>query len=215
MKTHYTFAIVTVLFSSTLIPAQASDFSHKYQLCMAWYKDATGRDPPPSGYGEFGTFENWWRKENGKLYGPGCRQWAAHPNPNELAEFERAYGNHRKASVNNDAAAIIITGLASGFLGGMISNQGGGAARTPQAYSRQVGLRPTVRSPANQSLQTTPRIGAPIVQRSGGLAGSQGRAGTPLGYIRGSNGQRIPYYRKRPCLTTVQTGLTSYACTNY
>src|SRR5262249_20722040 len=35
----------------------------------------------------------------------------------------------------------------------------------------------------------------------------------PLGYITQPNGQKDPYYATPPCLTTRQTGPTSYECT--
>ena len=132
MKKHRAFWGFAALLLSAAVPAQASDFKHNYQLCMASYKHDIGHDFRPEMIRTFGSFEKYWQKEGQKIYGPGCRQWAQHPDPNQLAYDENKYGNghhYHSSGPSPDVAAGVLGSFLSGFTSGVI---GTGMPLTPQ-----------------------------------------------------------------------------------
>ena len=204
-------AALSVLALTVTSVAQAeTPRSHAYRLCMADY--ATRVTPTSSNP----TFWGLARKV--------CTNFAKNPNPNQLADFEAAYGTGGGSSAG-EAAAAFLGGVVEGFADSY--NPGGGSrgysSRTHTVYSPHANYRSGSVSPtAHTSVATastsypvrpsqTVRTRSPIANRTASTTSST--SGT-ITAIRQPNGRLDPVYKKPPCLTTAQTGPTSYKCTN-
>jgi hypothetical protein len=101
---------LTVVLSPIKTATAESFYAHAYRLCMTNYAHIVN----PASNNAF-----FWRGAR-KV----CADFAKHPNPNQLADFENTYDQNGTSSAGADAAAAFLLGVASGFIG---SYGGGGS----------------------------------------------------------------------------------------
>ena len=195
--------------------AHAGSYRYNYRLCEMSYLDEQSAQRMSMTQEQFAEY---LRSKAGRFYKSGirrvCSDWARHPNPDQLADFEQHFNGGGSSEAANAAASFML-GVVTGFIGSYNPGGGGGGAvrgGTVRPGTRVVSHGTTTYRPAG--IASSPVRTTPVTTSTVRTTTTTRSAGAPIGYITQPNGTKDPYYSKQPCATTKQTGPTSYECTN-